>query len=266
MKNILIFILLSVGLIYLNSDQWISSDYNIADINLNHFVVEVDGSQREFYTFHEETEKVLEQEKIHLQNKDYYNVEFKEGFYYVRVIRSYDKTLTVVKEIPFPKEIKNNPKIAKGFTKVVQKGRPGLKEMEYRITYEEGKEKYREFISESTIIPPKPEIILKGQRAKAAIASGRPEHSKQVLSMEATAYTHTGNTTFTGVYPKAGTIAVDPRVIPLGTKLWIDGYGYGIAEDTGKAIKGEIIDLFMETKEECFRWGRRDVNVYILGE
>lgn len=78
---------------------------------------------------------------------------------------------------------------------------------------------------------------------------------------ETTAYTHTGNRTKTGTWPKVGTIAVDPTVIPLGTKMFIQGYGWGVAEDTGGLIKGNIIDLFMETEDECWEHGRRKVPV-----
>ena len=86
----------------------------------------------------------------------------------------------------------------------------------------------------------------------------------RVANMKATAYTHTGNQTATGTWPKVGTIAVDPRVIPLGTRVYVVGYGYAVAEDTGGAIKGNIIDLFMETENQCINWGRRNVTVYIL--
>lgn len=92
---------------------------------------------------------------------------------------------------------------------------------------------------------------------------GLPSY-RQAMEVEATAYTHTGNPTFTGVYPQIGTIAVDPKVIPLGTRMYVEGYGFGIAQDTGGLIKGEIIDLFMDTEKECFQWGRRNVKIYIL--
>lgn len=82
--------------------------------------------------------------------------------------------------------------------------------------------------------------------------------------MEATAYTWTGNRTATGVWPSRGAVAVDPRVIPLGTKLYIEGYGEAVAVDTGEVIKGEIIDLYMDSREECVIWGRRQVQVEIL--
>jgi 3D (Asp-Asp-Asp) domain-containing protein len=83
----------------------------------------------------------------------------------------------------------------------------------------------------------------------------------EIRKMEATAYTHTGNQTFTGTWPKIGTVAVDPRKVPLGTRGYVIGYGFVIAEDTGGLIKGDIIDLFMETEEECWEWGRRPVEV-----
>lgn len=81
--------------------------------------------------------------------------------------------------------------------------------------------------------------------------------------MQATAYTATGNRTATGTVPKKGTIAVDPDVIPLGTELYVEGYGNGVAEDTGSAVKGNIIDLYMDSEQEARNWGRKNVNVTI---
>ena len=78
--------------------------------------------------------------------------------------------------------------------------------------------------------------------------------------------------TKTGTRAKVGTIAVDPKVIPLGTKMYIEGlngaknYGVGKAEDIGGAIKGKIIDLYFDTHSETRQWGRQQVNVYILKE
>ena len=70
--------------------------------------------------------------------------------------------------------------------------------------------------------------------------------------------------TATGMRVKPGVIAVDPRVIPLGTYVYVRGYGYSIAADTGGAIKGNRIDVYMKTLREAYQWGRRTVNVYIL--
>ena len=60
------------------------------------------------------------------------------------------------------------------------------------------------------------------------------------------------------------TIAVDPSVIPLGTKVYVEGYGYAIAADTGGAIKGNRVDLFFNTEAEASNWGVRNLDVYIL--
>ena len=92
-----------------------------------------------------------------------------------------------------------------------------------------------------------------------------PQEPKPMI-FEATAYTWTGNRTATGTWPSRGTIAVDPTIIPLGTRLFVEGYGEGIAEDVGGAIQGEIIDLYMESEAECWEFGRRQVEVRIIKE
>lgn len=91
---------------------------------------------------------------------------------------------------------------------------------------------------------------------------------KATLSMTATAY-FGGTVTALGLKPirsESGisTIAVDPSVIPLGSKVYIPNYGYAIASDTGLDIKGNIIDLYMNSQSECSSWGRRDVTVHII--
>lgn len=77
----------------------------------------------------------------------------------------------------------------------------------------------------------------------------------------ATAYCLTG-TTANGSKAGPGRIAVDPRVIPLGTRLYVEGYGECVAVDTGGAIKGRIIDVWFSDRAQCMRWGRRSVNVW----
>ncbi|WP_415296801.1 3D domain-containing protein [Clostridium perfringens] len=91
---------------------------------------------------------------------------------------------------------------------------------------------------------------------------------KKTLSMEATAYSG-GTLTAMGLKPVRdpggiSTIAVDPSVIPLGSKVYIPGYGYAIASDTGGVIKGNIIDLYMNSHDECISWGRRQVTLHIV--
>lgn len=85
----------------------------------------------------------------------------------------------------------------------------------------------------------------------------------QLETYEITAYCETGNKTATGTIPKAGrTIAVDPKVIPYGTKVWIEGIGFRVAEDCGGLVKGKIIDLFVE--ENALKFGRQKRKVVVL--
>ncbi|MFR3909803.1 MAG: 3D domain-containing protein [Clostridium paraputrificum] len=91
---------------------------------------------------------------------------------------------------------------------------------------------------------------------------------KATYQMEATAYYGHGITAM-GTKPVRdpnglSTVAVDKTVIPLGSKLYIPGYGYAIAADTGGAIKQMKIDLFMNTREECYAFGRRNVTVHVI--
>lgn len=73
-----------------------------------------------------------------------------------------------------------------------------------------------------------------------------------------------GTITYSGHRVKRGLVAIDPKVIPLGSRLYIPGYGYGYASDTGSAIKGNRIDLFVENKEASRQWEYKRVDVYIL--
>lgn len=98
----------------------------------------------------------------------------------------------------------------------------------------------------------------------------QPQEKQECMIFEATAYTRSAEEetldgiTASGTVVNRGTVSVDAEVIPLGTKLYVEGYGYATALDTGGAIKGNKIDLYMETKKEAFEWGRRKVKVWIL--
>ncbi|MGL5712674.1 MAG: 3D domain-containing protein [Paraclostridium sp.] len=100
-------------------------------------------------------------------------------------------------------------------------------------------------------------------------AKAKAEYYKSVgtkVDVEATAYT--GDTiTSTGTVPKWGTIAVDPEIIPYGTKIYIPYLDtVFVAEDCGSAIKGNKIDIFMDNSKSMNDWGRRNIEIYILDE
>ncbi len=94
------------------------------------------------------------------------------------------------------------------------------------------------------------------------------ESNLSTFTMSATAYTG-GGLTAMGIKPVRdpnglSTVSVDPSVIPLGSKVYVEGYGYAIASDTGGAIKGNKIDLYMNTLQDCYAFGRRTVTVNIV--
>lgn len=180
------------------------------------------------------------------------------------VVRVQKFILEQEEEVPYTRERILNPQMKRGESKVLQNGENGLVRKKYLLCCEDGQEKERQLLETWILRQEKKEITEVGTGDTIVTASRSLTGPKREIVMTATAYTHTGNCTFTGVYPHIGTIAVDPGVIPLGTRLWVEGYGYGIAQDTGGVIKGNIIDLFMDTKSECLRWGRRRVKVYIL--
>lgn len=101
--------------------------------------------------------------------------------------------------------------------------------------------------------------------------TGAPDNYKKVVDMTATAYApgaedngKWGDLTYMGGTVKKGVAAVDPNVIPMGTRLWIEGYGEAIAEDQGSAIKGNRIDLAFNTRPEALDYGIQKVKVYVM--
>lgn len=113
---------------------------------------------------------------------------------------------------------------------------------------------------------PKTAAIQKTTVSAPAVASAK------VMTVTATAYTAycTGcsGTTATGIdlrsNPNQKVIAVDPSVIPLGSRVWVEGYGEAIAGDTGGAIKGNIIDVFMPNRQDALNWGRKTVTIKVI--
>src|SRR5690606_41122594 len=115
------------------------------------------------------------------------------------------------------------------------------------------------------------QVVAVGTMANTEVASRGGAVVKEFY-VNSTAYTASCNgcsgTTATGINlranPNVKVIAVDPRIIPLGTKVYVEGYGYAVAGDVGGAIKGDKIDVFMPTKEQAFRFGRKKVKIRIL--
>jgi 3D (Asp-Asp-Asp) domain-containing protein len=94
-------------------------------------------------------------------------------------------------------------------------------------------------------------------------ASAEPQASQAYrLRVDAVAYSLPGSTAL-GIPVRRGVVAVDPTVIPLGTRMHVPGYGHSIAADVGHAIKGRVIDLWFPTTAKARRWGRRTVTITV---
>lgn len=186
----------------------------------------------------------------------------------INVIRVRRRIVAEEEEIPFPTKRVADLTLAPGETRVKSPGCPGVLVKRFEVVTENGREVSRRELGSEVVREPVPRVIAYGvERSAGERAAGRSltaGNPKRVLIMLATAYTHTGNPTASGVMPYRGGVAVDPEVIPLGSRLYIEGYGYARAVDTGGLIKGNRIDLFFETAEECFQWGKRQVAVYVL--
>ena len=92
--------------------------------------------------------------------------------------------------------------------------------------------------------------------------AGAPNDQPYRLKVDAVAY-HLPGKTALGIPVRKGVVAVDPRLIPLGTRLHVPGYGHSVAADVGVAIKGRIIDLWMPSTNAARRWGRRTVTITV---
>ena len=186
--------------------------------------------------------------------------------------------------LPFNRVTRKDPFLPAGVRKVVTRGRAGTGLRLYRSLVANGVEGPRALSAEKTVALPVDEVVavgtatrLVGNRAIVAgarslagarrLAPPKPGTGRR-MRCEATGYASgsggADDRCATGARATRGVIAVDPRVIPLGTHVYVPGYGYAIAADTGGAIKGNRIDLCYDSYDEAIRWGRRDVTIIIL--
>ena len=185
-------------------------------------------------------------------------------------IQVYDLTEEIVeKEAPiaYPVIRQPDPEMERGLETVVSEGQDGRKKLKLRLKYEDGRQIAAEIVEETVLAEAKAQVIKAGTRDTVETSRGAMRF-RTVIEMEATAYTPDDGgghgITASGIPARRGVVAVDPRVIPLGTRLYVSGYGLALAADTGGAIQGERIDLCMEGRGEASRYGRQDVKVYVL--
>ncbi len=190
----------------------------------------------------------------------------------IKVIRVEKVTDVVEEPIQFAVVTKKDSSLAKGKEKVVNQGQEGLLTKEYEVVLENGKEISRKLLSEKQVKDKQDKVVAVGTKVEAKQVVSRGTESGKELYVSSTAFTASCNgcsgRTATGIdlraNPNIKIIAVDPSVIPLGTKVYVDGYGYAVAADTGSSIKGNKIDVFFATKTEAYRWGRKTIKIKIL--
>lgn len=227
------------------------------------------------------------------------------------VVEIVNKKIEIVEHdevIPYETNYFEDPELEVGTEIVLIDGVDGVVHTKTQIVYENGVEISRQIVDETVTTemvkrlvvrsvdrvlqeqPDEPEHVVSANTAAGDGTASRPK-TEQIgentittstgttytytdkLSVLATAYSCEGYTgyTFSGTVARVGAIAVDPKVIPLGTKMYVvsdDGeyvYGYCTAEDTGGLIKGNRIDLYFSTIDECWGFGARTCTVYILG-
>jgi 3D (Asp-Asp-Asp) domain-containing protein/uncharacterized protein YabE (DUF348 family) len=196
------------------------------------------------------------------------------------------KEEAVYEEIPYGTIRKETGDLFAGEERIAQRGVNGRGKKLVSVEITGGVETDRDETEWVLEASPVQEIIEFGTKERAPEPAVPPAWGGQtdvsslkytkMMDMAATAYTadyastgkRPGDKYFgicaTGMKAQLGVIAVDPRVIPLYTKMYVESYGYAVAGDTGGAIKGRIVDLYFDSPDEVSRFGRQRVNVYIL--
>lgn len=228
--------------------------------------VVADGRQKSVETTRKTVGDILQAANVAVKEQDIVKPGIKtvvDGETEIRIQRVSSQKVVEEAEIPYKTIRKRDNSINKGGQQVKQEGKNGLKRNVYYVTYVDGKEAKRELLKSEVIKQSRPRIIAEGT-LQLASRGGNTFTFSRAIRVEASAYTFSGRNTYTGTKPGPGTIAVDPRVIPLGTRLYVEGYGYGVARDVGGAIKGNKVDVFLQSEAAARRWGRKMVNVYLL--
>jgi len=187
------------------------------------------------------------------------------------------KEIVQRESIPFTTLRKSSSELRIGASKTVQSGKNGEKQITYKVYSRGDEEVRREAVSSKVLHKPVQEIVKVGTAAvekykRFASRGGGYFSGGKVVLMTATGYSacaadnggSSSGRTATGLRIGHGVVAVDPNYIPLGTRLYIEGYGYAVAADTGGAIKGNRIDLGHDTRSAAQSVGRRKVKVHIL--
>ncbi|HAQ08418.1 MAG TPA: hypothetical protein DCR24_13205 [Bacillus bacterium] len=260
----------------LNPDAKLKKDMKIAIQRAFPLKLVVGGKEQDVWSTSTTVADFLLQQGITLNELDRVEPELKQTVTedaVINVIRVEKVTDVVEEPINFAVITKNDSNLEKGKQKVVTDGLNGLLSKQYEVILENGKEVSRKLVSEKKMKEKQDKVVAMGTKVIVAqVSRGTSEPAGKEFYVSSTAYTASCNGcsgyTATGINlranPNMKVIAVDPSVIPLGTKVYVEGYGYAIAADTGSAVKGAKIDVFFPSKTDAYRWGRKRVKIKIL--
>lgn len=152
-----------------------------------------------------------------------------------------------------------------GTESVSTEGKAGTaKVVSKRVKNSDGSQSVQE-LTRHVLVEPETKIIRKGMAMSVYTPEGYKRYTRKI-NAHASAYVATGNRTAIGLVPYEGIVAVDPRMIPMYTKMYIPGYGIAMAGDTGGDMVGHRVDLFFNDYHRAIQWGRRDIEIYILAD
>ncbi|WP_147805119.1 G5 and 3D domain-containing protein [Alkalicoccus halolimnae] len=241
----------------------------VYDVTKAQVTVYANGEDMTYKTHAETVGEVLEENEIELDDHDRVQPPKAEEVSEetdIRIIRVEKETDIVEETIDYNTVQENDETLPAGEKEVQQTGAEGSVEKHYEVTMENGEEISRRLVKKEVVAESEEKIISVGTKEQQEEAAGPWQ------TFTATAYTAScsgcSGVTRTGVDlkadPDARVIAVDPDVIPLGSRVEVKGHGEFLAADTGGAITGNKIDIFMSGKADAREFGRRNVQVRVL--
>lgn len=240
----------------------------------------VGGKEKQVWSTSTTVADFLKQQGVKLNDLDRVEpglVEKVEAKNTVNVIRIEKVTDVVEEPVDYAVITKKDDSLLKGKENIVKEGKKGITSKEYEVIKENGKEVKRKLLSKKVVNKKQDKVVAVGTKtvdnqAAAPRATNVSSTGGKEIYVSSTAYTAScqgcSGVTSTGVdlksNPNAKIIAVDPSVIPLGSKVYVEGYGYATAADKGGAIKGNKIDVFFSSKNDAYRWGVKKVKIRVL--
>lgn len=272
-------------------DTWKMEENVLTVFRAYPVTVRIEGKEQTVYTQNETVGNLLQRLNI-VQTPDMRISPDTEDKTCENMVISVDRITigqeTLIRDVPYETLYCRDPSLPAGCEEIIFEGKPGLCSVQVEATYVNGKRESIQVLSSAQTQEPKPQIIAVGTGEGEGQPRNFPLLGEGLLiteqgqclyysyadTYEATAYTawieDVTGTTACGTPARVGAVAVDPKVIPYFTKMYIvseDGvfdYGIASAEDCGGAVKGKIIDLYFDTLEQCCEFGRRDITVYFL--